>query len=128
MSIHSENVTAALANHKAYFGESTASANRVEYRESDRCEWRPIDGAVVHGEFIATVRTGQQYAKATKRHVFVDAGDVPTRIHAHVRIGGCDMIYTVIDITRKGSRLQLHLQRVATIETTRPDYRTPSRR
>lgn len=129
MSLHSDNVTTALANHKAYFGEGSTSAQRVEYRESDKCNWSSIDNAVVHGEFISNVRSGANWSKQTKRNIFCDVTQVTNRVNAHVRVGGdCGQIYNVSEITRKGNRYMLGCTRVATVETTRPDYRTPSRR
>jgi hypothetical protein len=124
MSLHSQNVDAALANHRVYFGESSDSADKVEYRENANVPWRLVNLAVVHGEFIARVQKGMQTSKEVRRHVFCDANQITDRLNCHIRVGGpSGTIYSITEITRKGSRMQLHLVRYGAIETTRPDYR-----
>lgn len=129
MSLHSENVAAAIANHRAYFGENANSPNRVEYRPSEEFPWVSVDNAVVHGEFVATVRNGMQSSRQTRRHIFCDLSQISERTNAHVRIGGqCGQVYTVVEFTRKGDRMQLHCVRHALKETTRPNYRSQNGR
>lgn len=125
MSRHSENASIARANHTYYFGETTG----VEWRSTKDCDWTTLVGAVVHGEEIKSIRRGNSYAKIIRRQIFVESGTVTLRLHSHVRIGGdCGQIYTVADITTKGSRICLHLQREHPIEITNPNYRSPNRR
>jgi hypothetical protein len=124
MSLHSQNVDAALANHRVYFGESSNSPDKVEYRENSNVPWRLVDMAVVHGEFIARVRKGMQESKEVRRHIFCDENQITDRLNCHIRVGGPGgTIYSITEITRKGKRMQLHLVRYGAIETTRPDYR-----
>ena len=129
MSLHSQNVDAALANHRVYFGEPSTSATKAEYRENANVPWRLVDMAVVHGEFLQRVQKGMQTSKEVRRHVFCDAAQITDRLNCHIRIGGVGgQVYSICEITRKGSRMQLHLVRFSAIETTRPDYRQPTAR
>lgn len=125
MSLHTNNAAVAIANHRVYFGEATG----IEYRASKECPWATLEGAVLHGEFVANVRKGNTFAKVTKRHLFCDASQVSKRINAQVRVGGdCGDVYTVTDITtRSAARYQLHLQRADIVEYTRPGYRKEDR-
>lgn len=124
MSQHASNVAAAVASHREYFGEPTDSAQRVEYRESKECNWRVIENAVVHGEFVSFTRKGNERTRETRRHVFCNADQITDRVFAHIRIGGsCGPIYSIAEITRKGDRRQLHLVRYQISEVARPGHR-----
>jgi hypothetical protein len=128
MSLHRINAEIAANQHREVFGSRAGDPDQVEYRESSSCNWRLLDYAVVHGEFISTLREGRETRRSVRRSVFVDAKAVPSRLNAHVRIGGeCGQVYNVTEVTSAGTRLQLHLTRHQIMEVSRPDLRTTQR-
>lgn len=124
---HSANASAAVANHRDWFGDATG----VEYRAGPRCDWAVIPNAVAHGETIGWERRGnnpQTTHKVVKRVVYVDVASLPEglKMHAQIRIGGaCGPVYTVCDMATKLERVALHLKRSDVAEVTRPNYRGP---
>ena len=124
---HSANASAAVANHRHWFGDPAG----VEYRAGPRCDWAVIPFAVPHGESIGWERRGtnpQTTHRVVKRVVYVDRDTLPEglKLNAQMRIGGdCGPIYTVCDIVTRVERVALHLRRSDIAELTRPNYRGP---
>jgi hypothetical protein len=117
-SIYADNAAAAVAAHADYFGES------VEYRQGPTCDWSTITNCVLHGEEIRHQRRGEKWAKVIRRNAFCSAAAVSGKINAQLRVGGqWGDVYTVTDVTFRGTRAQLHLARAEVVEVTRPGYR-----
>ena len=118
---HAINAAIAAANHRTHFGDS------VEYRENERCPWRTITGAVVHGDTTGHETRGQgatqTVVRYTRRQVFIDSTAGPFRVTGEIRIAGCADTYTIRRVLEKTPRVCLELEKSAVREITRPNYR-----
>jgi hypothetical protein len=120
---HAANAAIAAANHTAHFGDPVG----VAYRDNERCAWRVLTGAVVHGETTGTETRGQgatqTVARYTRRQIYIAATTGPFRVMGSIRIDGCDDVYTVRRVLQRSGRICLELEKSAVREITRPNYR-----